>query len=88
MPSSAINVETSASADQCRAAAGASSGSNAAHRGAEATDRVVRRQMFGSKSERLVLQENPQQIALGEILDQGSAVAAPRSVGGGEHTAQ
>jgi transposase len=36
-----------------------------------------RRQMFGSKSERLVLQQNPQQIALGESLDQGSAVAPP-----------
>ena len=34
-----------------------------------------RRQMFGSKSERLVLQDSPQQIGLGEILDQGSAVA-------------
>jgi transposase/uncharacterized coiled-coil protein SlyX len=36
-----------------------------------------RRQMFGSKSERRVLQENSQQIPLGEILDQGSAVAPP-----------
>jgi transposase len=36
-----------------------------------------RRQMFGSKSERLVLQDNPQQISLGEIVDQGSAVAPP-----------
>ena len=35
------------------------------------------RQMFGSKSERLVLQDNPQQISLGEIVDQGSAVAPP-----------
>src|ERR1017187_5385332 len=36
-----------------------------------------RRQMFGSKSERLVLQDNPQQILLGEIVDQGSAVGPP-----------
>jgi transposase len=36
-----------------------------------------RRQMFGSKSERLVLQDNAQQISLGEIVDQGSAVAPP-----------
>jgi transposase len=37
----------------------------------------LRRQMFGSKSERLVLQDNAQQISLGEMLDQRSAVAAP-----------
>jgi transposase len=44
----------------------------------EALSRQVdwfQRQMFGAKSERLVLQDNPQQIALGEILDQGAAVA-------------
>lgn len=35
------------------------------------------RQMFGSKSERLVLPEHAQQISLGEIVDQGSAPAAP-----------
>jgi hypothetical protein len=33
----------------------------------------LRRQIFGSKSERLVLQDNAQQISLGEMLDQGSA---------------
>src|SRR5450631_1271395 len=46
----------------------------------EALSRQVdwfRRQMFGSKSERLVLQDNAQQISLGEIVDQGSAVAPP-----------
>jgi transposase len=46
----------------------------------EALSRQVdwfQRQMFGAKSERLVLQDNPQQIALGEILDQGAAVAPP-----------
>ncbi len=36
-----------------------------------------RRQMFGAKSERRVLVEETQQIALGEVLDQGSAVAPP-----------
>jgi transposase len=36
-----------------------------------------RRQMFGAKSERRVLVEAAQQIALGEVLDQGSAVAPP-----------
>ncbi|MGH8144182.1 MAG: IS66 family transposase [Steroidobacteraceae bacterium] len=36
-----------------------------------------RRQMFGAKSERLVLQDNPQQISLGEMVDQDSAVAPP-----------
>src|SRR5665213_498851 len=36
-----------------------------------------RRQMFGSKRERRVLQENSQQIPLGEILDHGAAVSPP-----------
>jgi len=78
MPSSAINVETvvpaQISVEQLQAQV------LAQMQLIEALKRQIewfRRQMFGSKSERLVLQENPQQIALGEILDQGSAVAAP-----------
>ena len=35
------------------------------------------RQVFGSKSERVVLQDNPQQICLADVVDQGSAVAPP-----------
>lgn len=35
------------------------------------------RQVFGSKSERLIRQDNPQQIPLGEVVDQGSALAPP-----------
>src|ERR1039457_1504437 len=45
------------------------------------------RQMFGSKSERLALQDNPQQISLGEIVDQGSAVTpSPKRRVVPEHT--
>jgi len=35
------------------------------------------RQMFGSKSERRIVLDHPQQISLGETVDQGSAVAPP-----------
>src|ERR1017187_2969719 len=88
MPSSAINVETEVRAqltvEQLQAQVLAQ---------AQLIEQLkrqldwYRRQMFGSKSERLVLQDNPQKICLGEIVDQGSAVAPPpqRRVGG-EHT--
>ena len=38
------------------------------------------RQVFGSKSERVVLQDNPQQICLADVVDQGSAVAPPSAI--------
>jgi len=78
MPSSAINVETEVpaqlSVEQLQAQVLAQ---------AQLIEQLkrqldwYRRQMFGSKSERLVLQDNPQQICLGEIVDQGSALAPP-----------
>src|SRR5664280_379417 len=78
MPSSAINVETEVPAqltvEQLQAQVLAQ---------AQLIEQLkrqldwYRRQMFGSKSERLVLQDNPQQICLGEIVDQGSALAPP-----------
>jgi transposase len=46
----------------------------------EALSRQVewfQRQVFGSKSERLIREDNPQQIPLGEVVDQGSALAPP-----------
>ncbi len=82
MPSHAITLETAGSLDPTVSQLLAGKDQSIA----ELTARVealsqqldwFRRQYFGSKSERLVRQDDPQQISLGEILDQGSGLAPP-----------